>query len=256
MKITKSYPANIPFPELRGSLNYIQWPAMGEIKYDGEFGTLICSTATIISKSGRRRELWDKVSALSNLLKRADINDNLLCEIIYKEGKRGDLYKLLSNQDNDDSLNIKVFDIDRRFDDYLTRSELLLKYIPTDYLVTKKMLNSKEEAMEWAQDVLSIGYEGIVVKNLTGSLVFGPCDWVKIKPRDTNKYMVAYIDPIKERIEVSVTSANGTKNVGVKVSTKIKSTLRLGQQVDIEHQGILDTGGLRHPVFKKASHNS
>ena len=40
------------------------------------------------------------------------------------------------------------------------------------------------------------------------------------------------------------------RGVGVKVCNKDKALLKVGDDVKIEHQGVLSNGGLRHPVFK------
>ncbi|MDD5496765.1 MAG: hypothetical protein PHP46_06705, partial [Candidatus Omnitrophica bacterium] len=55
--------------------------------------------------------------------------------------------------------------------------------------------------------------------------------------------------PAQERIEVLVHNGANSKPVGVKVMNKVKATLKVGDIVEIEHQGILSQGGLRHPVF-------
>jgi len=251
MKVVRTN-EKMAYPELRGTVESIRYPAMAEIKLDGEFNYLHIDKTGVstVNKSGKVRSGWLKWEGTEHT--------TLIGELYYGAGKAGQLYDLLSHQDSDD-LNFRAFDItcykgtDVVNEDLLTRIELLSEVWPIDP-TRYKVVNSLAEMYEYFHWVVSQGYEGIVVKNLDSKLRFGPCGWVKIKYKDQNDYHISMIDPVRERIEVNVVShidaCTIEKAVGVKVCNKDKSGLSLGDIVTIEHQGILSGGGLRHPVYK------
>jgi len=257
------------FPELRGKLSQIRYPAYIEPKIDGELNWYYAPAGPpgsgeigmLVNKSGKQRYGMpiaydlDKIQAIWGL--------ELLGELYWNDGKSGDLYEVLKHQ-NSDNLKYMVFDIDIP-GTYLQRRALLEQIIkPTQHvtLIQKFVVNNEREVRDAFTWWTRAGFEGIVVKNADSRLIMGPCGWVKMKKKDQSDYMVIHIDPHKERIQIAVpithivvgdTPFGGQSEfayVGVKVNHKDKTKLRLGDKVTIEHQGVLSSGGLRHPVFK------
>ena len=68
------------------------------------------------------------------------------------------------------------------------RREFLVDIVPAQYLVTGKECQNEVELMGFYEQALRLGYEGIVVKNLSFTYEFGQrtYGWLKLKPeRDT-----------------------------------------------------------------------
>jgi hypothetical protein len=277
MKITHNPTTKGIFPELRGNLGAIRYPCFGEIKYDGE-ATIIMYDETwpdkiiTTNKYGTMRSDWSKLDEIVEIMESKRIKKaTFLAELFYRKGELGDLYNLLSNKDNDTDLNLVIYDVAHIINDtevngtttpLIDRKEILGElFEQSTFLIRPTVLNNKQDIEEMFKDATIMGYEGIVVKGFDGNLMSGPCSWVKIKKKDRTDYVVNVIDPTKERIEIlaplpkKLDSTNicilGTwyVPVGVKVMEKIKRTLNKGDMVTIEHQGILDSGSLRHPVF-------
>jgi len=248
----------MPFPELRGNLSAIHFPAIAELKLDGEFNWLIKEKGDcyLINKRGKERRGFPALHGASAVLP----DGKYICELYWREGKAGMLYEFLKHQD-DDTLRFSVIDVveiegvDVTQKPYIDRLELLCETVkPNGPLGGYKTVNSPVEVEAFFQMIVAMGYEGIVVKDLNSPLIFGPCSWVKIKKKDESEFSIASIDPVKERIEVNVftpsKTGHKTRQVGVKVCNKDKAGLKVGDMVRIEHQGILSEGGLRHPVYK------
>ena len=152
-------------------------------------------------------------------------------------------------------LHYRPFDILTLNGDDLTglplieRKEILFSEFPD--LPTPTLIENINEAMTTAKAHMHNGYEGIVLKNIEERYKTGPCAWVKVKTKDENVYEVILIDPAQERIEFIVPLPNGkSRSVSAKCLNRDKATLKLGDLVKIEHQGVLALGGLRHPVYK------
>lgn len=242
-----------PIPKLRGSLASISFPAFGEIKYDGEFTFIFfsCGRMCTCNKYGRVRTDFPE---LKNIRKLMNCNSAvMISELYYGEGKRNDLYKLNSNKESND-LHLRVFDLIELDGVDITKSPLIdrkekLHDILPGFCCAPKVLKDKDAAKDYFDWTVANGYEGTVIKSMNTSLVSGPCDWVKLKMKDRSDYTVTLIDPNKERIEVSVPNQNGIVIVGVKASLRYKRHINVGDKVTIEHQGVLASGSLRHPVL-------
>jgi ATP-dependent DNA ligase len=265
-----------PFPELRGKLSAVRWPALSEIKYDGEYNIIVYTdekdvvTCTAINKYGKARTHFPAIDTIAAECRANDVSEAVfLAELYTDEGKMGALYDLLGRKE-DNNLKVSVFDASRirfkseyaqEFEDInvqhplIQRLETYMHILPSQRTQLKIVMN-KDEAEAHFKEITTQGYEGTVVKPLDSPLVMGPCPWVKMKYKDQSDYEVAEIDPVKERIEVLVPNPNepdpmmSAVNVGVKVMNADKATLNVGDLVTIEHQGVLDSGSLRHPVFK------
>ena len=240
------------YPELRGREATLRYPAWAEPKLDGEFNWLIkdsdgCYT---VNKRGLRRSECPATQCF-------EANPNvysvqLIGELYWPPGHNGALYDLLRHQ-KDDGLVFKPFDIVElngvSLTKHMLKDRIDIMFNRLNIVPEGKIVKSHEHMQQFFNKQLSLGYEGIVVKNLDSNLVFGPCSWVKLKKKDQNDYPIVYIDPTLERIEVLVKTDTTSKNVGVKVPNKAKFKLQKGDIARIEHQGILSTGGLRHPVY-------
>ncbi|MDD5428765.1 MAG: hypothetical protein PHI58_06005 [Candidatus Omnitrophica bacterium] len=235
------------FPELRGDLRAIRYPAYVEPKIDGELNWFIPGTQFpyLINKSGKIRYSFPITKELSH------INKRLLGELHWQDGKAKALYDFLEHQ-TDNELNFAVFDVDLPLP-YLDRHKWLIENISTTKhvnVVLAIMALNKDQAIElYNKYVDEMGYEGAVIKSIDSRFIMGVSPWVKLKNKETLDLKIVSIDPTQERIEVLVHNGASSKPVGVKVMNKIKATLKVGDIVEIEHQGILSKGGLRHPVF-------
>lgn len=251
----------IDYPQLRGSLESIKYPAFVEPKLDGELNYCYMEkdVACLRNKYGKERTDFPAVTELKKAM--GDRTAIFAGELVYGEGKSGDLYEFLKNKTSN-GLRFVIFDIisldgkSLTSESTLDRKEMLIELFDDkrDMLNTKVLCpavaHSKSEVETIYLKVIKMGYEGVVIKNFHEKYISGPCNWVKMKHRDINAYKVCYIDPVKERIEVTVATINTTRPVGVKVMNNIKKLLKVGDVVNIEHQGVLPMGGLRHPVFR------
>jgi len=226
----------IPFPELRGSLSSIRYPAYVELKLDGELA--MWQNDYFVNKYGTIREANQDMPG----------DCVLLGELVYHEGKAGDLYKLLANKDK---LKFHVFDVleykgeSTRQWPLAARHGFLMGHEQLrNIMVPNWIVDNENKVREVFESAVLSGWEGIVVKNTDAPYVDGPCGWVKMKKKDTNAYPVVLIDPVLDRIEVDVCGVR----VGCKCSNK--RHLKLNDRVLIQHLGVLPSGSLRSPVFK------
>jgi ATP-dependent DNA ligase len=116
------------------------------------------------------------------------------------------------------------------------------------------MVHDDKEVQTYFEIVVKKGFEGVVVKPLSGKLVLDTCDWVKIKSKDRNDYQVTMIDKTQERLEFFAPVPQGHANypgvtVGLKCANKYKPFIKVGDTILVEHQGILATGSRRHPTL-------
>ena len=236
------------FPELRGDIRAIRYPAYVEAKCDGELNWFKPDKECLINKSGKIRYSFPITKELSH------IKHKLLGELYWGDGKAGALYEFLKHQ-TDDELKFMVFDVDIP-GTYFERRMWLIEHIsPTPHVRivdASRALTKDNIEPNYDYYVHCLRYEGIVVKSGDSRLIMGICPWVKMKNKETSDLPVAYIDPTLERIDVWVQLSDDNhigKMCGVKVMNKVKATLKIGDIVEIEHQGILSQGGLRHPVF-------
>jgi hypothetical protein len=258
MIITKMNALRPPFPELRGSLAGIQYPAIAELKLDGEFSWIFYDyeKAFTMNKYGNCRQEFKSLERIIDVLSAKGIRKaTFLAELYYGDGKKGALYDLNSNKTSPD---LKLFPFDALNIDGEPLSTLPLidrlerMYTTLEILPSFEVVENEAEAMAFFKDATSRGYEGIVVKSLNGKFNNGPCAWTKIKYKDRSDYFVLSIDPVKERIEIGAPHGQvGHIVVGVKAPDRYKKHIKVGDKVTIEHQGVLPSGSLRHPVLIK-----
>jgi ATP-dependent DNA ligase len=229
-------------PELRGKLETLRYPAYVEPKIDGEPNWFVNDKGTchLINKSGKIRLSCPITEELRH------IEHRLLGELCWGDGKAGSLYELLKHQ-TDDRLKFMVFDVDLPRS-YIQRHRWLQQHVNTTNhvnVIQNYLAYTKVNVMYFYNYLVNNGYEGAVVKSHDSRLIVGPCPWIKIKKKETLDLKVVQISTTQERIEVLC----GEKRVGAKCLDKYKKNLKVGDIVEIEHQGVLDGGGLRHPVF-------
>jgi len=256
MKTSKINNAGIKFPEIRGNLAGINFPALADVKIDGElnFITLQEEDNFTVNKYGAVRKDFPVLRLMKKAFK--GTNAMLVGEVYWGEGKLGALYDLLSKK-KDDGIKIKIFDIiainhsSTKSLSLLKRKELIHEAGLGHWAVECAVVDNKKSARKYFNKKVNEGYEGIVVKDFTSPYISGPCSWVKMKFKDQNDYKVLLVDAVKERIEVGVPSPKGPDmiRVGVKAPNRYKAHISVGDTVTIEHQGILFSGSLRHPVL-------
>lgn len=267
MKIRAGVP--VPYPKIRGDARFITYPCYAEVKIDGEAN--VYAKGMLMSKaSGKIRTDFH----VTNLLQQIVDDDTILFgELYWGEGKAGALYDFLSHA-NDDHLNFTIFDAVHPSiykAPYEDRKEWIINNILNHKLwqyhskhiwqyhskhigrvaITRPLyIKSKEELDTLIAENKAKGWEGLVIKEInsvlyTDHLIEQQILWTKIKHKYTGDYEVATIDPYQERMEVLV----GSRKVGVKLVNKYKPFIKVGNIVEIEHQGVLSGGGLRHPAF-------
>jgi len=269
MIVTKSKVPSIPIPELRGSIKHITYPAFAELKLDGEFNFLVYTPKLcfLINKYGTVRKNFPALNDIEKILKNnvgTDVGHDkgscmLVCEVYWDKGKLHDIYKLNSHKKDDDT-KIAVFDVvswngDLRREVLVDRLEGLHALGLSDYTPESKVVLNEVELEQFFEQMVKDGYEGIVAKPLDGIFPAGPCPWAKVKFKDQNDCAVTLVDTSKERIEIISVSVDPTSGkprmipVGVKAPNKYKKHIKVGEVVTIEHQGVLESGSLRHPVL-------
>lgn len=261
----------IPYPELRGSLAGIKYPAFVEIKKDGEFCYVHINEngSFTVNKHGTIRSDFPALNHTKEIVLKKNATATFLAELCINGGKNGALYELLANKKSD-SIELHIFDVlqldnqDLRNSDLITRKEFLTYILPGTqekgsgicFRNAVRMAYNEKDVDGWFRKAIDAGYEGVVVKSLTGKLVLDSCDWVKVKYKDRTDYKVNLVDNTQERIEIlaplpgqKTIHLNGFVKVGVKASNKYKKHIKVGDMVTIEHQSVLASGSLRHPVL-------
>lgn len=270
MKVSKASGKTISFPQLRGSIAAMQYPAFAELKYDGEFNYLhyrledyghhvVCYT---INKYGTMRCDFPLLRLVEKALKANNVNSaTFVCEIFWEEGKFGALYDLLSHK-KDDLIKLRIFDVieyqgaSTKESTLIERKELMYGIGVGRWAAQCWVAEDKEDVEKCFKASTDVGYEGIVVKGLESKYINGPCSWVKMKRKDRSDYKVETMDSVKERISVRVplptyNTTGSFVDVGVKAPNRYKKHIKVGDMVTIEHQGVLASGSLRHPVLIK-----
>jgi ATP-dependent DNA ligase len=262
MKMSKVGGKNIHFPQLRGSADALRYPAIADVKYDGEFNYAVIRKADVytINKYGTMRRDFTQLNEIDKVVREANVSSAVFaCELFWGEGKLGALYDLLSRK-KDNDVKLRLFDLieingeNMRDEDLVTRREMMFEMGVKQWMAESRFIEDESEAMQMFADTCNDGYEGIVLKDIKSKFINGPCSWVKLKKKDQNECAVTAVDPGKERIEIMYVSLdpNGDSRsvgVGVKAPDKYKKHIKVGSIVTIEHQGVLDSGSLRHPVL-------
>lgn len=214
-----------------------------------------------INKYGTIRENFPALDAICHDLRMNDISAGIfLAELYYGGGKLHAIYDLNSNKKSD-TLNLKIFDVVQlkqhvvTNESFLDRREYLAECLNKDMLVEGEVVKDAHDCDLYFKGVTDEGYEGIVVKEFDSHLIMGPCSWAKMKGKDQTDYEVSLVDTSKERIEVlvpvvaQVASPPAFVKVGCKAPNRYKKHITKGDMVTIEHQGVLPSGSLRHPVL-------
>jgi hypothetical protein len=240
----------------RDKLGWIKFPAYADIKYDGEY----CMADTLnLTQSGLLINGYGKARVDGPILRELPSDSVVFGELYFDKGHNGDLYKLLSNKMSDDLMfaafdaqRLNGYDISNKT--FEERRTLLIDAIGKQkhvHVVDSYYLESPADVDSAYDEAIQRGFEGVVIKQANQVLNVRPkCTWVKLKYTTMADLMVVAIDPSKERIECQL-PGNGIKTLGVKVMNNIKATLKVGDIVEIQHYGVLNGGGLRHPVFMR-----
>lgn len=242
----------------------ITLPCFVEFKYDGEMAVLHTTNGQgpmLVNKHGTARNdcpITEQFRMLNSP------NTVVIGELHAESGKANDLYKLLSMKE-DDRLRFTMFDIlsidgqDTHAMPLSHRKDLINVlannlwqsnghiYTPSEHVLLPVMryCETQEDILDAIQDAGLNDYEGVVIKQADGPYVNGN-NWIKVKFRQTWDVEVSAIDPTLERVEFFM--PNGKHTCGVKVLNKHKAGLKVGDIIEIEHQGVIDRA-VRHPVF-------
>ena len=236
----------IPVYECRGKKKALTYPCYAQVKLDGEY--CVYDKGKFISKYGNER-------TSKHMSEKMKLNAVLLGEYYWHSGTSGSLYQLLSHK-NHDECKFGIFDIiefngmDMRNTSMVGRIQLLQHLLPRNnmyvHLVETTLVDDEAMLDDTFATAVASGYEGIVAKNMLSKLNSTTTRWVKMKNKITADLEVVLIDPTRERIEVKV---NADITCGVKVIPRYKAQLSVGDIVEVEYQGQINEGSLRHPVF-------
>jgi hypothetical protein len=255
----------ITAPEMVGTKASVVYPAVAEIKIDGEFNLLFVNKEKdgevhtfLVNKGGKVRT----DCAITKEAATLGTSMILVGELYYGDGKAGSIYQLLSHQEDND-LHFMVFDIIEYEDTIQNKESLMERKETIAELFQEKafknlseskieMVGSEEELDTFFKKVTDMAYEGIVVKSCDSRYVSGRCSWYKNKLKSLDEFEISKINDTDERIEISIIVDDTGKVLaeGVKCVNRIKSLLKVGDTVLIEHLGKLDSGSLRNPVIK------
>ena len=259
MNFVKHEGTKVQFPQLRGSLAGIRFPAFAENKIDGELNYILFNGkySYTINKYGNTRRDFPVLSNITNTIRDRVTSAVMICELYWGKGKAGALYELLSHKKDDDVM-LGIFDVleidgqSLKNEPLIDRREKMLSMGVGLWTVPCRVVTTKQDAEEMFALKTGQGWEGVVVKDLHSKYVNGPCSWVKLKAKDRSNYVVTGMDLTRERIEIGCDYANKPRVfVGVKAPNRYKQHISIGDTVTIEHQGILPSGSLRHPVLIK-----
>jgi len=256
MKIMQS--GTIPlYPKIRGDRKNLIYPCYVEDKLDGEANIYI--NGQLISKSsGKCRTDTPITNVLSHVVPKDTI---LFGELHWGLGKFGALYDLLSHA-KDDGLHFTIFDVinkDTLHATFEERKEWILTNIslpvgsPSVSILTTRFCEDSTMLQYMLAANKADGYEGIVAKNANsflctqqGNLIETQLGWCKLKHKTTEDLKLVFLDPTLERGEINYKG----RRVGVKIVNKYKQYVKVGDTLEITHQGELSGGGLRHPVYQ------
>ena len=243
--------------KLRGSPSALKYPAWVDLKFDGEYTWAVkdvTGKVFLLNKYGLERWDCEATEGLESLVAGTFV---MVGELYCDDGKLGKLYDLLGRK-KDNGLNFTPFDIIELNGQNMTTLPLIdrleaLAFLVGDYRSPGGIADDVAQARQIVDAWIKDGYEGGVIKELDNPLAFGPSRWAKIKMKDQSDYPLHSIDAVKERIEIN----NGGVIVGCKCCNKDKQVLIQVDQsttknvmIKIEHQGVLKSGSLRHPVYK------
>jgi hypothetical protein len=232
-------------PKLRGDFENFSWyPACAQIKIDGEYEIIDTKYETTINKYGKTRTDFP---ALNEIITKLHGPHRLIAELYWGDGKNNALYKLLENKESDD-LKLFVHDIQLP---YATAFERL-SFLKDKGLTQFTVVENKQEALDFFNETVKAGYEGIVLKP-SASKIQEANQWVKVKLEDETEMEVTKIYESEEKVDLKFEG----KIVGCKASTALKSKLRVGQTVLVKHNGFTKNS-VRHPVIinKEVSNGS
>jgi len=254
---------SLPEPELAGKIP--RYPAFVDAKLDGEYAVYYLETNAIYGKAkGNKKRLDFPACQLAKRYCEELHTEYLLGELIFGEGKAGDLYTLLSNKNND-NLKFAIFDYVQK-DPHLIlmeRKSNIAEIIPCDFSlasfrVPTEYVTCREELINAYDNFIEQGFEGVVVKNVNGTTMTGRLDWVKMKAKETADLLVVNADPVKERVGVGI---QNKELCGIKVpgTTRQEREDMIGKIVEVEYLQKLYKNkvltGLRNPIFKRIRHD-
>lgn len=251
--------------KLRGRESFMVFPVIADIKYDGEFSEIsYCPD----KKEWTTRNKYGLVRTFKGT-KNPDLNVSAVFwgELVCNGGAKNSLYELLKNKNDINKISIKIFDVLWVGKTYvgtqslLARKQLIKTIVKDESIIAESMIiKSKQELEELKRKIFKEDkWEGIVIKDMFGiipeNFKGGVLPWCKIKDKDIIEARVETISKIQERMEVKYELAGNIGSCGVKLCSRDKTKLKEGDMVLIEHQGILNGGGLRHPVYVRFSKN-
>ena len=206
----------------------INYPCFVQRKFNGSRLTVI--DREFISKAGRVEDF--KVGHIKRLAWKLGTNFD---SEVYRHGLS--LQEIqsarLAENSNTHSLGIKIFDIPVRNVQFLARA-IMLEELSTSSIILNSpvvdvevpiLVRDKSELMDYYQEALSSGYEGIVIRNMDGIFEFGyrTYDTQKLKPRFDAEALVEEVTEDKNgNGKLHVVSSDKLGNVRFKCMMKVK----------------------------------
>ena len=191
--IEKSY--WLPVQKFRGKKEHVLYPCLASLKIDGELGFLVVRDGQAVLVNKPKYGRWRTDFPITEIAKRILPDGIYLGELHYGEGRtKQDFYDLLRHKYSDE-LRFALFGV-LCFEDqkpvateetieFLTEMKNKLPKSSPLFVVPFWITKSKLELEQLAVNVLSEGWEGLVVRNMRTVWREGSsCDWIKIKRKD------------------------------------------------------------------------
>jgi len=190
----KSY--YLPVQKYRGKIEHIHYPCYASLKLDGELTYIIKKGEKILSVNKAKYGRWRFDYPALNEFAQLDLEDGIyLAELFWNEGRtKEDFYGFLSRRESDE-LNLGLWGVleTKSKKDFITEetyrflSSLKNKVKEFKHLIIVPFwfVKSVEELSCLAKQILSEGWEGLVVRNVNAIYREGQSiNWIKIKRKE------------------------------------------------------------------------
>ena len=193
--------ANLPFMEIRG--NYIIYPSVAEVKYDGEFQYLINNGTGIYLANKKKHGRIRTGMKVTNV--KIPEDSIFIAELISGEGK--DFYDFLRHKLTDD-LRLAIFGVLKLKGEELTKATYAdqrkileqQKFYNNDVFLSQRFnVANKQQLDDIFNRVTKLGYEGIVIKDPLSTYINGDTGkWKKQKYEADNDLAIMGFKVVKD----------------------------------------------------------
>lgn len=257
----------------------INYPFMGESKFDG--GRIIAivkdKNVTYYSRNGKIKELDNRFD--EELLALSFNNDVVFDGELMGEDFQQTMTQMNRKHDkNTKQLIYHIFDL-VSYNDWISENRtmkffdrkillwqafsslIMVKPLETIKYVGYRWINNEAEMMEFYKEQLTLGFEGIMIKDPEAPYKFGRSyNIIKLKPETTEDLVVIDVEEgegkYKGMMGALVVDYKGVKvNVGSGYSDELREYFwndkenLIGKIVEVKFQEVTPDGSLRFPVY-------